>query len=365
VSACSRAAQWGEAVSDCVRQLGSLPVGAALGFVYVTDLYANRLTDILAALREQTGVTDWVGSVGVGICATRCEILDAPGLTVLVTGLERGSYRLLTNLSDDVAIANDPGMDAFAAQYALIHADPRNPLIEAMLPVLAARLTGGFLTGGLSSSRYQTHQVAGDIVHGGLSGVLFDHTVGLATGLTQGAVPFAEAWRITACQDNIILTLNGRPALDVFEETIGEVLARDLRRAAGFIFVALPVEGSDTGDYVVRNVIGVDTQNRLLAINESVRVGASLRFCKRDGVSAVADMQRMLARIKTQLAGPPRGAIYVSCLGRGESLFGPDAAELRLIADALGDIPLAGFFANGEISGTRLYGYTGVLTVFT
>ena len=87
-------------------------------------------------------------------------------------------------------------------------------------------------------------------------------------------------------------------------------------------------------------------------------------FCRRDGTSAIDDMQRMLAGIKAGFTGVPKGAVYYSCLGRGESLFGADSAELKMISHALGEIPLVGFFANGEISHNRLYGYTGVLTVF-
>jgi small ligand-binding sensory domain FIST len=73
----------------------------------------------------------------------------------------------------------------------------------------------------------------------------------------------------------------------------------------------------------------------------------------------------MLQGIKGRLSGPPRGGIYISCLGRGVILFGPDSAELRQIQAALGDVPVVGFYANGEISRDRLYGYTGVLTLFT
>ena len=87
-------------------------------------------------------------------------------------------------------------------------------------------------------------------------------------------------------------------------------------------------------------------------------------FCRRDAASAVEDMRRMLDSIKQGLYTKPRGALYFSCLGRGANQFGPDSEELKLIQAALGDLPLAGFFCNGEISHNRLYGYTGVLTLF-
>jgi small ligand-binding sensory domain FIST len=54
----------------------------------------------------------------------------------------------------------------------------------------------------------------------------------------------------------------------------------------------------------------------------------------------------------------------VSCSGRGGPHFGQPSAELQILRKALGDVPLVGFFAGGEIAHHRLYGYTGVLTVF-
>jgi small ligand-binding sensory domain FIST len=88
-------------------------------------------------------------------------------------------------------------------------------------------------------------------------------------------------------------------------------------------------------------------------------------FCRRDTASATADMARMLESMKKGLYTKPRGGVYYSCLGRGPNLFGPDSEELKMIKDAFGDFPLVGFFCNGEISHNRLYGYTGVLTLFT
>jgi len=110
--------------------------------------------------------------------------------------------------------------------------------------------------------------------------------------------------------------------------------------------------------------VGIDPANRLLAIGEMVRPGASVMFCKRDPGTANEDMERMLESMRKGLYTRPRGGVYYSCLGRGASLFGPDSGELKLLREGLGEFPLVGFFCNGEISHNRLYGYTGVLTLF-
>ena len=92
--------------------------------------------------------------------------------------------------------------------------------------------------------------------------------------------------------------------------------------------------------------------------------GDAVLFCRRDPTSAAADLQRMLADLKRRAGGTPRAGLYFSCVARGPNLFGESSQELRMIRDALGAFPLAGFFGNGEIAHDRLYGYTGVLALF-
>ena len=114
----------------------------------------------------------------------------------------------------------------------------------------------------------------------------------------------------------------------------------------------------------MRNLVGIDPSNKLVAIGDILKPESTVMFCRRDSDTAQEDMARMLASIKQGLYAPARGAVYYSCIGRGASLFGPASEELKMIAAALGDVPLVGFFCNGEISHNRLYGYTGVLTLF-
>ena len=97
---------------------------------------------------------------------------------------------------------------------------------------------------------------------------------------------------------------------------------------------------------------------------EPVAPGRSIVFCRRDRGTASDDLDRMLTSIRSGLYREPKGGVYFSCLGRGASLFGENSEELRIIRDRLGEVPLVGFFCNGEISHNRLYGYTGVLTLF-
>jgi len=360
----SNAPQWSEAAQACLSQMGDIPATANLGFIYVTDKLANRMSDILGFVKESTGIAHWVGTTGIGICSSGQEYLDQPAIVMMLGAFPEHAFHVFSTIQNQDDLAGEIRVGNDAAYFGIVHGDPNNHHVSALIEQFAAKMESGFVVGGLSSSRNQNVQVADDIMQGGLSGVVFSSEVAVATRLTQGVSPIGAMHEITECERNVIVKIDGRPAFDVLKEEIGEVLSRDLNRVAGYIFVGLPIAGSDTGDYLVRNLIGIDEERKLLAIGESLKPGMPLMFCRRDGSSAVDDMQRMLSDLKSGLSSRPRGGVYYSCLGRGESMFGPGSVELKMISQALGDVPLVGFFANGEISHNRLYGYTGVLTLF-
>jgi small ligand-binding sensory domain FIST len=359
---------WEAAVDACLAQLGAVPEAANLGFLYVADALSEDLALILDRLQTATGVPHWAGTVGVGICATGVEYYGDPAVTVMLGEFPPGSFRVFSGLAGDPE-RFDAEHGSWMAEHrpylALVHADPALPDIEDVLAELAARTSAGFLVGGLASARQSVGFLADGVTRSGVSGVLFSEEVPILTRLSQGCSPIGPQHRITQAQRNILVEIDERPALDVLKEDVGPVLAGDLSRIGGLVFAGLPVLGSDTGDYLVRNLVGIDPNRGLLVIGQQVGEGDPILFCRRDRQTAREDLSRMLGAIRRGLRGPPRGGIYVSCLGRGVNLFGEDSAELALIRTELGDFPLVGFYANGEISQDRLYGYTGVLTLFT
>jgi small ligand-binding sensory domain FIST len=358
---------WSEAVEACLARLGAVPPGANLGFVYATDELAGDLTHLVARLRQATGVMHWVGTVGTGICASNREYYEEPAVAVMLGSFPTDSFRVFSPIRDsfhEFITTHGPWYFRDEPHFGIVHGDPRNPAVPQLITHLADQLNSAYLVGGLTSSAGHYAQIADQVTEGGLSGVLFAPRVKVASGLTQGCTPIGPVHVISECQRNIAIRIDDRPALDVFLEDIGEILARDLNKVAGYIFAGLPIRGTDVGDYLVRNLIGIDTRHRLLAIGDHLRVGDELMFCRRDGNSARMDLSRMVRDVKRRAGPAPCGAVYFSCLGRGRSLFGEHSEELELIAAELGSTPLVGFFCNGEISHNRLYGYTGVLTVF-
>jgi small ligand-binding sensory domain FIST len=360
----ARGTDWQEAVESALQQIGPAQPGANLGFLYVSDRLGSDATAILARVREATDVRDWVGTVGVGVLATGVEYMDEPAVALMIGAMPDGEFKVFSGKSRAPQLGARTASGAEAAHFAIVHGDPNTDDMPELIEDMSTKVASGYLVGGLASARAGAVHFANDVLEGGLSGVVLSSHVEVTTRLTQGCVPLTPPHVVTEGERNIIATLDGRPALDVLREDIGVPLGRDLHRAAQVIHAGLPVKGSDTGDYLVRNLVGFDAKNRLVAIGAYVEKGMPIMFCKRDERSAREDLHRMLDSISADLEGPPKGGLYYACLGRGENMFGKRSAELELIAKRLGDFPLVGFFCNGEISHDRLYGYTGVLTLF-
>jgi small ligand-binding sensory domain FIST len=426
--------QWSMAAALVLAQLRAhmaLPIYAALptlGLVYITDRYASHAQDILDHLAaELPEITDWSGTVGVGIAANNVEYFDEPAMTVMLCELPPDQYRVFSGVSP-LPPEREGG---FKAHTALVHADANTPDVASLIEEMAERVSSGYLFGGLSSSRGDMVQfalsghgnvkgqgAASGVFRGGLSGVAFARGavpgdndpaadagagLGLMSRVTQGCQPISGNHTITACDANVITELNGRPALDVMLADLGvsldqprEALDKVRQTLVGLSQPPEQVEGTParrtgqfSGDVVVRHIIGLDPARRGVAIAEAPTVGMTLAFCERNAVAAKADLIRVCAEIREALEPeelslelanalnadapdaaphPARriaGAIYVSCSGRGGPHFGSPSAELQIVRRALGDVPLVGFFAGGEIARSHLYGYTGVLTVFT
>ena len=188
--------------------------------------------------------------------------------------------------------------------------------------------------------------------------------VAAVSGLSQGTTPLGPIHQITGARGTVLLGLDGRPALDVLKDDIGFDSESEFRRLAPHINIALMQPGSDTGDYVVRNLIGIDVKRGMVATSDMVEPGGRVMFCARDRDTAMADLRRVVNGTVQRAGAGASGALYFSCVARGPNLFGPDADEVRLLSNGLGAVPLAGFYANGEISNNKLYSHTGVLVLF-
>jgi small ligand-binding sensory domain FIST len=191
--------------------------------------------------------------------------------------------------------------------------------------------------------------------------------------VAQGCEPIGEPFVITRGEGALIREIAGRPALEVLKEAIVGLPDGERRIRSAGLFAGLAMDPAKSplrrGDFLVRNLVGVDQESGAVAVAEPIRVGQTVQFQIRDGRAAARDLSATLAEVGRALAGRrPAFGLYFNCAGRGEGLFGAPDHDVTAIRERLGDFPLVGFFGNGEfapIGGRNFFhNYTGALVVY-
>lgn len=190
--------------------------------------------------------------------------------------------------------------------------------------------------------------------------------------ITQGCQPITEPLVITRADGNIIYEIGNRPAFEVFTSVLKGPLLEDLRRALMYVFVGVPADRRRNsvggGEYLVRNIIGLDSEKKIIGVADEVTEGQAMIFTLRDGQRARDDLGQMLKRQAQRLDGKkPVFGVYFNCCARGASLYGIPGIDSAYIRQVLGDFPLIGMFGGYELAplggANHLFAYTGVLAL--
>ena len=316
----------------------------------------------------------WVGASGVGICASGVEYFDEPALALMLAELPVEQFHLFSGARP---------LGRWDAELAQVHADGSTPELQELLSELADETRSGYLFGGLASGRQRAVHLADGVWQGGLSGVAFGPAVQILSRVSQGCQALGPERLVTACEGPLVTELDGRPALDCLMQDLAlpvPTASADFRDAVPRFrktLIGLRRASQDKGDtrrsdgygphVLVRHLVGIDPQRRGVAVAERLELGQRLSFCERNPEAARRDLLRICTELRSEVedrGASIAGAVYISCAGRGGPHFGAPSAEARWVQHGLGEAPLVGMFAAGEIAHASLYGYTGVLTVF-
>lgn len=210
-----------------------------------------------------------------------------------------------------------------------------------------------------------------EIVLSGAIGAALSGDIEFNTVVSQGCRPIGEPYIITKAEKNIISELAGRPVLKVLSEVFESLSAQDQQLAKHSLFVGLVMDEQraqfSRGDFLIRNIMGIDYDNGLMGIGEMIQPGQTLQFQLRDARTAQEDLETLLKRSAGKETLKKEAALLVSCVGRGRDLFREPDHDIRLIQSLRGPMPVAGFFANGEFGPidrkNYIHGYTSSLTI--
>jgi small ligand-binding sensory domain FIST len=235
----------------------------------------------------------------------------------------------------------------------------------------AARKVGGMASGGDPNGLPNALFINGEARKSGAVGVALSGDITLDTIVAQGCRPIGSPMTITRADGNIIRELNRERPVDVLRAAHDGLDARDKQLFRHSLFIGLEMNQGEMefhpGDFLVRNLAGVDPNSGAIAVAAEVKPWQVVQFLLRDARTAEHDLVAQLDRYRAGAARPV-GALLFSCLGRGKYLFGRPDHDTDLFRDKVGAIPLGGFFCNGEIGPvgrqTFLHGYTSAFGLF-
>jgi small ligand-binding sensory domain FIST len=366
----------GEAARAAARGLADEPADLVVVFATGAHLAAPEAT--LQGVHAELAPGALIGCGAGGVLGEGRELESGTAVAVWAASLGEGSARpfhaTVTQVDGGGLLEGLPEPEADSALILL--SDPYSFPTDPVLAGLARDAPGIPVLGGLSSGRSLGGSGAlflDETVHEeGAVGVCLDG-IEMLPCVSQGAAPLGREMTITAADGNVILELAGKPAVQTIEEVIAELSIAERALVAAGLLIGIVIDGGkpdyEQGDFLVRGVLGADSDTGAVAVAANVSPGQVVRLHARDAGSADEDLRRALnLRARASGAQPPAGALVFSCNGRGQAMFGACDHDATMIDQVLRGTPAAGFFAAGEIGpvGGRsfLHTFTATVAVF-
>jgi len=366
-------------LADAIRsQIGQSPLD--LGLIFFSAHHAENARLIAQMVKEELHIDVCLGCSGEGVIASGEEFETTPALTLWVAALPHVRVTPLrlsfSQVQDQIQLSGWPEPGAEESTFILL-ADPYSTPIHDVLSLMADRYPNGQAVGGMAGGGHgqgENRLVKNEeVFDGGLVGVQLSGPVAVRTIISQGCRPIGERFMVTRAEHNLIYELSGKPALERLQDAFESLGAPHRREAHRALHVGVVINEHrshfERGDFLVRNLVGADQQAGAIAIGDVVQEGQTIQFHLRDAKSASEDLHVLLAENRAKHQKQPLGALMFSCCGRGEGLFGEAHHDSRALLERMGRIPVAGFFAQGEIGpvGGRnfLHGYTASVVIFS
>ena len=366
------------AIDAALAPLAGEPADLVLLFVSPQHEDAQRAIIDIATERVE-GATVLGCSAG-GVIGARREVEDAPAVAAWAAslpGIGVQPFRLTFQREDDHAIVE--GLEDLPSPdeepLILMLADPFSFPADVLLDHLndagaAPPIVGGMASGGLEAGRNSLF-FNDEILRDGAVGAILTGP-GMTTVVSQGCRPVGKTYAVTRAERNVLFELGGAPAMSRIEELYGEAGERDQLLIRRGLHVGSAITETKPelarGDFLIRNVVGVDRESGAIAISDLIEVGRTVQFQVRDAESAREDLRAVLERERRARPSDVAGALLFSCNGRGSALFGQPDHDVSAMRRAFGDVPVAGFFAAGEmgpVAGKNfLHGFTASILLF-
>jgi small ligand-binding sensory domain FIST len=360
-----------EALENVQTALGGASPHLLVAFAHPE--YTDHLSRLVRSVHSRHPDAVLIGCSADGVIGGGLEVEDQPALSLtaaVLPGVEFQPFHLdgtPETWRERIALAGE------RAPAFLLLADPFSCPVDDTVRWLDTVYPGCPKIGGLASGGTQPGStslfIGPSLVRTGAVGVAMHGNIEVDTIVAQGCRPIGTPMFVTRAEDDVILELDGKPALQAVEQTYAQLALADQQLFRNALFLGLLADPSRQsyarGDFLVRNILGIDPELGALAVAAEVEENQVVQFHLRDAETSAADLIEMLERY----VGPaPSGALLFSCLGRGLGLYGHADHDSDAFRRRFGDVALGGFFGHGEIGpvGGRTYvhGYTSAFALF-
>ena len=359
-----------------------------LCIAFVSPHFAEQFDDIPAIVGKAINPQTFIGCSAGGIIGGGEEIEQRPGIAVTAAVLPNVSidpFHVTDEELPDGDASPDRWEELFAVKSAsepsfILLPDPFSFEIDALVQGLDFAFPHCTKLGGLASGASQPLMNAlflnDETYRRGCVGLAIAGNVMVDTVVAQGCRPVGRPLRVTACQHNFLFELDGQPAVYALQELLSQLSEKDQELAHNSLFLGLVMDefkdNFKPGDFVIRNILGIEPKSGALMVGETLHTERTVQFHLRDAATSADDLRFMLKRYmdKCKMSGfnKAQGALLFSCLGRGEYLYGQPNHDSNCFREYIGEVPLGGFFCNGEIGPvggtTFLHGYTSSFGIF-
>jgi small ligand-binding sensory domain FIST len=380
----SRATNTSDAIRSVMEEVRGGLRGAEpdISFLFVNHGHQDAFPKLASRICEATGTKLLIGCTGETIIGGEQEIESGPALSLWSAILPGARVEPFTaNFERTVDGIVTSGLPAFASEEPQLRAvfllaDPFSSAPHTVLDHVDAEAPGVPVLGGLASGGhragenrlfYNSHEVR----HGAI-GLIVRGGPRIRSVVSQGCRPIGTHYVITRAEDNVVHALGGVPPMQRLRELFDTLSDRDAQLVRMGLHLGLAMseyqDRFDRGDFLISNVTGADPETGSIALGTQVRVGQTVRFHVRDAETADEDLRGLLQADHAAQTAQPQAGLLFSCNGRGTRLFSEPNHDAAAVQKVAGPIPLAGFFAQGElgpISGRNyVHGFTASIALF-
>lgn len=342
--------------------------------------HINRAIEIWKTLQKETNCEQIAGCSGVGVLSQNIEIWGNFGLVVmLVSSPDLSTLPFLkrqeSTYSESISTQLKACVESFSNDSPLVLIFPdayrQTPynLINAFNYMTNKPKVFGCGACDDGALRKASQIGPKGVANDGVSGICIGNSAKFEVGVTQSCSPINEPMFITEVKDNMIVSLDNQPALELYSNIAAGLGLSSIEKASQKLLLGFPLDREtpefEGETYLARNLTGIDVSSNAIIVPQIVEDGGVISFVYRNAITAHEDLKQMLFRLKEKNSEIPSFGFYFNCAGRGENLYHESDVDIITIREIIGDFPLIGVFGGFELatipSGIQLYSYTGVL----